>query len=123
MKVIAVADVALSVTAPATVDDGATFTETVTVTNHGPSPATGIATNLLINNGLFVASARGATVDSGDLLWNDASLAAGTSVTHTATFIVHHNVHASTHIGGVTESAVEDPDLANNAAIEAIRFG
>jgi hypothetical protein len=62
-------------------------------------------------------------VDSGDLVWNDAALAAGTSVTHTATFIVHQNVHASTHIGGVTESAVDDPDLANNAAIEAIRFG
>jgi YVTN family beta-propeller protein len=123
MKVIAVADVALSVTAPATVDDGATFTETVTVTNHGPSPAAGVATDLLINNGLFVATAPGATVDSGDLVWNDAALAAGTSVTHTATFIVHQNVHASTHIGGVTESAVDDPDLANNAAIEAIRFG
>lgn len=123
VTVTPLADVALTVTAPATVDDGVTFTETVTVTNNGPSPATGIATDLLINNGLFLASAPGATVDSGNLVWTDGFLAAGAGLTHTATFRVHQNVHQSTYIGGDTESAVDDPNPANNAAIEEIRLG
>jgi len=96
------------------------FTENVTVTEHGPSKATGVATNLFIPAELTVTAAPGATIHTGALDWVDPTLASGRSVTHPVTLKVAVAVGNPTKLGGVTEYDGYDPNPANNAAVSTI---
>jgi hypothetical protein len=117
------ADIAMTITVPSSASDSSSFTETAVVTNHGPSTATTIDTNLVVPAQLQVASAPGATLQTGSLVWTNPSLAPGASLTRTVTFTVGADIHTTIGIGGVTESADDDPDLTNNAVIAVVRLG
>jgi DNA-binding beta-propeller fold protein YncE len=118
------ADVGLSISGPTGAADSSRFAETVAVTNHGPAAAVRTVTNLAVPAGLSVSAAPGATLRGGTLVWNDLSLGAGASVSHTVTFAVAADVHATETIGGATIcTAAYDPNTADNAAVTSIRLG
>ena len=118
------ADVALRLSGPRSVADGARFTETLTVADTGPAGAHGVVTNLPVPNGLGVVSAPGATRRARTLVWTDATVAAGTSVSHPVVLGVAADVHTTTAIGGVTIATTPyDRNQTDNAAVAVLRLG
>jgi uncharacterized repeat protein (TIGR01451 family) len=111
------ADLALQFVAPATVNPGASFDYTMTVTNNGPSDATGVVLADTLPTGVSFVSATGAsctpvvscalgTVPAGSStvvtlhVAADANLVAGTVLTNSATL----------------SAATADPTPGNNSA-------
>jgi DNA-binding beta-propeller fold protein YncE len=120
------ADLALTVTGPSVAANRSTIAETVTVTNHGPSSASGITTELFVPADFTVRSAPGSSpagTEHGVLIWSDQTLAPGAHVTHVVTATVDSNLPAVQTIGGIVLSALADPNLANNAAVANVRIG
>jgi hypothetical protein len=95
----------------------------VTVTDHGPPNAYGVATTLFVPGGLTVTSAPGATIHSGTLRWADPSVPFATKTVYPVTFKVGAHTHATVGIGGVSEGDRYDADLINNDAIAALQLG
>ncbi len=85
--ITAQADVAATVSGPASVLPGATFNYTVAVTNNGPSPATNVVlSDALPATVIFVSASNGGTLSGSVVTWPAiASLANGGSVTYTIT--------------------------------------
>jgi YVTN family beta-propeller protein len=118
------ADLVVSESGPASAADGSKVTETVTVHNNGPSPATNVVTDLVVPCGLSVTAAPGATNVLGTLAWTDKTLASGAQVTYTVTLTVAKSVHANVvFAAGTLSLSVADPHLANNGALAPVRLG
>jgi hypothetical protein len=117
------ADLTVKLSVPAQAADGASVTETVTVTNKGPASASKVITALAEPGGLTVTSAGGASVKGPVLTWTTASLAAGASQTFTVTAKVGAHADSTVLVAVGTLSATPDPDLLNNAAIDRVRLG
>jgi hypothetical protein len=101
-----------------------TFTEPVTITNHGPAPAFGISTQLLVPSGLSPRSFPGATFADGVLHWLDPTLASGATIIDDVTFAVATNRVRRSIIGGVVMSSTAfDPDPSNNATTTMMTIG
>src|SRR5262245_48332752 len=104
---------------------GQTLTYTVSVTNVGNAPATGvIATDIIPNNTTFQSASNGGTFANGTVTWNIGSVAVGATVTRTVTVRVNSTVPA-----GVTQLINEvqvhddgtngpDPTPGNNIAFD-----
>jgi YVTN family beta-propeller protein len=116
------ADLAVTLNGPGRVADGATFTENVTVTDHGPGNATHIAITMLIPAGLTVTSAAGASIRSGTLTWADPSLPSTVKVIYPVTFNVGAPTYGPAIIGAIAQDDGYDPNLSNNAAITTVQL-
>ena len=111
-------DVGVSIAdAPDPVTAGTDLTYTLTVSNAGPSPATGVQVTDPIPPGTsFVSASNGGTLASGTVTWNIGTIASGASVTRT--LVVHvdpSRTTALTDTAAVTTTAT-DTNNANNSA-------
>jgi Domain of unknown function DUF11/Bacterial Ig domain len=124
VAVAKLADVKVSITGPSHAADGATFSETVKVSNAGPAPATSVITGLVIPNGLTATNTGGGGKLGSAIYWTAGSIAAGQSVTYTVTLKVAANARGSALIPVASASTqVKDPDYANNAATTTVTLG
>ena len=73
-------ELALTITAPATVDTGDAFTATVVASNTGNAAANATAVNLTVPSGFSVSGADGGTVSGQQISWT-LDLASGASAT------------------------------------------
>ena len=98
--------------------DSYTFTETVTVTNHGQWPATSIRTAVTVPSQLTVTADPGGTTSGPVVSWTAASLGTNQSVTYTITFKVTAKARGTALLAAATASPkVADPKPLNNAAL------
>ncbi|MEG5031316.1 DUF4347 domain-containing protein, partial [Microcoleus sp. AT8-A3] len=113
----AVADIVTQKTAPASIEVGDTLLYTITTTNNGPSPATNVVitdslipglTNVRMSDGGTYNAATGA-IDFPAI----ATLASGSSVTRSLTFVPPSTLTSITNIV-LSRSDTFDPDLTNN---------
>jgi len=124
VAVAKLADVKVSIAGPSHAADGATFSETVKVSNAGPAPATSVITGLVIPNGLTATNTGGGGKLGSAIYWTAGSIAAGQSVTYTVTLKVAANARGSALIPVASASTqVKDPDYANNAATTTVTLG
>lgn len=108
----------------ATAADGSTFTETVTVTNHGQWPATSVRTAVTVPSQLTVTADPGGTKTGPVVSWTDASLGVNQSVTYTITFKVAAKARGTALIAAATASPkVADPKPLNNVALITVKLG
>jgi hypothetical protein len=109
------ADLAVHLGGPAKVRRGRTFTETLTVTNHGPRRAGRVHVALRVPHGFAVTDTAGASRHGRALRWGIAALAAHATRTYTLTFDVvtrrdgHRTIRAA-----VRSLAALDRHPANN---------
>jgi uncharacterized repeat protein (TIGR01451 family) len=113
-------DVSVAVAGPASAVLGNTITFTVATTNHGPAPATNVATSVRIATGLsgVVASGGGVYDASNGIVTfpTIASQAAGVTgaVTNTITLVVPDRPIIG--VSAAVNNAANDINLTNNAA-------
>lgn len=105
-------------------NEGATINFTVTLTNHGPDPASGIAVVDLLPAGLtFVSSTRSqGSYAVGTGRWSVGTLANGGVATMVLRATVNTNTGGSTitNTATITESDHPDPVPGNDAASRAV---
>src|SRR5581483_10627515 len=112
------ADLALSkAVSDATPNVGATITFTVTLVNHGPGAATGVAVADPLPAGLtFISAVPGqGTYDAATGQWTVGTVAAGTPLTLSIKARVESPA-AQTNVAAVSAADQFDPDTANNQA-------
>jgi hypothetical protein len=103
--------------------DGSTFTETVTVTNHGPSAAPDVVTKVILPGHLSVVSTHGGRQAGAVISWTDASLGVNKSVSYTVTVRVAARAQGTVLIAATIISTAKDPNPLNNWAITAVKLG
>ena len=110
------ADVAAAVSVPGTVVHGGSVTETVTVTNNGPSDATHVVTGVVIPRGFTVTNRGGGTLlGSSVVSFTAPTLVPGASLTYTVVLTAPTNPQ-STQLGALSAaSPTADPTPANNS--------
>ena len=108
-----VGDVATTVTGPFVAITNTPFNYTVTVTNLGPSGATGISVNDLLPTGVvFVSATAGGTPNAGIVAWSLDGLASG-AATNLIVTVVAPGAGPVTNM--VSSSAMTaDPNASNN---------
>ena len=80
-----VSDLATTLSRHPSAKDGSAFSETVTVTNHGPSAAPNVVTKVILPGHLSVVSTHGGRQAGAVISWTDALLGVGKSVSYTVT--------------------------------------
>jgi hypothetical protein len=116
------ADVATSVTGPATVLPGSLLTYTVTTTNNGQETATDLLPTLLLPAGLTIAPSADYTYDAatGLVTFNQTTLAANQTISNSVTFNVPISsvtaIVATSNYAYPTGAVVADPTSTNNSA-------
>lgn len=118
--VLAQADLGVSISGPAKATSGSSFTETLTVTNHGPSAASAVASTMTVPTGLTVSSSGGGSVSNGSISWSLPTLASGASASYAVKFSVSLHGNATLPISVSTSSATSDPNTANNSAATSV---
>ena len=117
------ADLSVTLNPHPTAADGSTFTETVTVTNHGPWPATDVSTAVIVPGQLTVTAAPGGKKVGPVISWTDASLGVNESVSATITVKVAAKARGTALIAAGTAAKVRDPKPLNNVALITVRLG
>jgi hypothetical protein len=118
------ADLSVTLSPHATAADGSTFTETVTVTNHGPWAATGVRTRVRILGRLTVIADSGGRKTGRVISWTDASLGANESVTYSITLKVPARARGRALIAAsAVAPKVADPRRLNNVAVIIVKLG
>ncbi len=118
--VVASSDISITKSAPATVMQGANFTYTLTVTNGGPTVATGVVVTDTLPAGVTFVSVTGTGCSQagGTITCNTGALnvapAAGSSATITIT--VQAGAPALITNTATSSSSIADPNAANNTA-------
>jgi uncharacterized repeat protein (TIGR01451 family)/CSLREA domain-containing protein len=113
------ADVAVAVSAPATVRPGQQISYAVTATNRGPGTATGVVVTDALPAGLTQAAASsptGACTVDPQVSCNLGALASGASTTITITATATTTGTVSNTVNIAQAATAEDPDPANNSA-------
>ena len=115
------ADVAAAVGAASTVAHGASITETVAVTNNGPSDATNVVTGVVVPRGFTVTNPGGGTrLGSSVVLFTEPTLAAQATVTYTVVLTAPATPQG-TELGALSAaSPTPDPNPANNSARKTV---
>ncbi len=108
------ADLSIAKTGPASVTPGSNVTYTITVTNNGPSQATGVAVSDPTPANLTFVSNSGACTTA--FPCSLGTLNNGQSVTITATFSVPASFRGSFSNTATVSSTTTDPSLLNNSA-------
>jgi uncharacterized repeat protein (TIGR01451 family) len=103
--------------------DGSTFTETVTVTNRGPSTALNVVTKVIIPGHLSVVSPDGGKQAGAVISWTDPSLGVGKSVSYPVAVRVAARAKGTVLIAATIISTTVDPNPFNNWAITAVKLG
>jgi uncharacterized repeat protein (TIGR01451 family) len=124
--VLSPADVALAMTAPASVKIGNDLAYSLTVTNHGPYAASGIQMTDVLPAGATYVSAtasQGSCSGTSTVVASLGALASGASAT--VAIVVHPTAEGTyANTANVTSSsATSDPDLANNSASVSTTVG
>ena len=115
------ADLSLALSCPTALTVGAAGTCTLTVTNHGPAKATGVAVGAAVPDTLKVTGCSAGCWRLGGLLgWSSGSLAAGQS--DSLTFTVTAVRTGSTWVAAADGSATPDPDPFNNLAFATVKI-
>jgi len=117
------ADLKVTLSVPAQAADGATVTQTITVTNQGPATASTEVTALQEPDELAVMDSDGALVRGPLLTWSMPSLAPGASRTFTVTVQVGARAHSTVTVNAGALSITPDPNMLNNLAIAQMRLG
>ncbi|HEY3760509.1 MAG TPA: tandem-95 repeat protein [Verrucomicrobiae bacterium] len=113
------ADLAVGETAPPTVFATSNLTYTVTVTNFGPSTASGvIVTDTLPAGVIFVSAGAGGTTNAGVVSWSLGVLTPG--ATTNFTFIVTVPASGSLTNTSTVTSPTSDPVLPNNVSSQVV---
>ena len=115
------ADLAIKISAPASLAHGSSGTVTVTVTNNGPQAAAHVLTALYVPNGLTITSPGGGTVLGGVDFFTAPALAAGQHLTYTVT-VKAGNAKKTVLLLAVTGSATRDPSLLNNITVASVKI-
>src|SRR3989475_149504 len=114
------ADLALTKSdSPDPVLAGTNITYTLTVTNNGPSDATGVSLSDAIPAGTsFVSATGGGTLTAGVVGWNLTTITSGAN--KSVTLVVKVDSSRTTNISNTasTTSGVFDPDTSDNTATE-----
>lgn len=121
--VVAQADISVSISGPTKATTGSSFTETLTVTNHGPSTATAVASTMTVPSELTVTSSAGGTLSGGRISWSATTLASGASVSYAVKFSVSMHGNGTLPIAVSASSATADPNPANNSATINVSVG
>ncbi|MCC6560642.1 MAG: DUF11 domain-containing protein, partial [Xanthomonadales bacterium] len=110
------ADLGVTVAAPSGVATGGTFTYTLTATNNGPDPATGVlVTDVLSPSVTFVSSDCGATARAGTVVWNIGAMANGASATCTITVSMGAVCAVVDNVDSI-DGVEGDPGAGNNSS-------
>jgi hypothetical protein len=120
-----VAKLWVSISGPSSAADGSSFTETITVANHGPDASGhGGGTAVNIPPGTTVTSAPGATEYDGVEIWQNPSIPSGGSLTVTITYAVGANSQGRVTIDAeaTTGKGVRD-DASHSHARTSIELG
>lgn len=121
------ADLGVTLAGPSSAGDNTTFTETLTVSNAGPSPAANVASSMSIPSGVSVKSSGGGKIHGTGTRrldeWTNRSLAAGASVSYSVTFRVDSRTNTRVKIRGASNSAVKDPNPIDNTAVSPMKLG
>jgi uncharacterized repeat protein (TIGR01451 family) len=121
ITVTPLADISAIVTGPASVFTGVDYSYTVTVSNAGPSIATGLSVNNLLPEGVdFVSASAGGTHNAGVITWQTVStLASGATSNFTVTVTPTANAGAvlTNFVSSTSDTA--DPDSSNNDGTSA----
>jgi hypothetical protein len=104
------------------VEDGSTFTETITAGNHGPQAAPNVVTKVYLPGQLTVIAAPGGKKAGSVISWTTASLGAGKSVSYSVTLKVAGRVPGTALIAATIASAATDPKPLNDSALTAIKL-
>jgi uncharacterized repeat protein (TIGR01451 family) len=107
------ADVATTVTGPASVLATTDYSYTLTLTNSGPSPASDVRVSDTLPAGVtFVSASDGGTHDAGVVTWSLGSLDSGAASNFTVTVTAPANGSLLNTVAST--SATADLDLSNN---------
>ena len=117
------ADLTTALSRHPSAQDGSTFTETVTVTNHGPSAAPDVVTKVILPGHLSVVSAHGGRQAGAVISWTAPSLSVGKSVSYSVTVKVAARAQGPVLIAATIISAAVDPNPLNNWAITVVKLG
>jgi uncharacterized repeat protein (TIGR01451 family) len=127
LTVLPAADLAIAKTASTTTpSEGATVVFTVTVTNNGPSSASGIqVTDLLPAGVTYVSDNGGGTYNPATGIWWVSPLANGVSASLQITVTVNAGTNGATitNTASITASAQADPNSGNNSASRSLSVG
>jgi YVTN family beta-propeller protein len=115
------ADLAIRMSAPATLTHGASGTITVTVTNNGPQAAAHVLTALYVPNDLTITNRGGGTVLGSVDFFTAPTLASGQKLTYTVT-VKAGATNKTVSLLAVTGSATRDPNLLNNITTASLKI-
>ena len=118
VTVLAVADISVSKSGPATVYVGTNFNYTITVTNLGPGTAASLAvTDNLPSAVNFVSATAGVTINGSQIVWtNLGSLAAGAATNLIVTVTAPVSSVTLTNLAS-SGSPTSDPNPTNNISL------
>jgi hypothetical protein len=115
------ADLSVHLSGPSRATDGSTFTETLTVSNHGPGPAVSLFSGILLPAGLRLADPTQVGHWGQLVFWTDRSLGADSTVSYSVSLQVAPSHRGPALLFGGSLSATRDPNLFNNFAFSVIR--
>jgi uncharacterized repeat protein (TIGR01451 family) len=113
--------VAISSTA-AGIQPGGVVTQTVTVTNAGPSPARSIATVVTVPRGFTLTGNGGGTVRNRTDRFSAPSLDSGASLTYTLVLTADPSASGRLTVEADALAGTADPNLRNNAARDGVQI-
>jgi hypothetical protein len=119
LTVTPLANLAVSLSAPATAGPDSPVSVQITVTNHGPSAASQVNTTLAIPTGWTVVNADGGTIRGETLDLTDATLADQGTVNYTVTLETGVRPGA-TKLNAEAVSNIRDPNYHNNTASASV---
>lgn len=116
------ADLAITLSAPASVHTGATLTLTATITSQGPSAAGKTLTTLAVPSGFTITTTGGGTKLGSTVLFTlPTGLPVHASRTYTITLTATHNTRSTgATIRAATVSVTRDPNYRNNTTTATI---
>jgi VCBS repeat-containing protein len=112
--IIPVSDLGLAKSGPATTPAAGNFNYTLTLTNLGPSPASGVTvTDTLPASVTFVSASHGGFLSGGNVIWTNLSVTASNSTTLTLTVTAPPDGASLTNFASVAGPSL-DPNSTNN---------
>src|SRR6185312_2612040 len=106
----------------ASIQPGGVVTQTVRVTNAGPSPARSIATVVMVPRGFTVTGNGGGTVRNRMDRFSAPSLDSGASLTYTLVLTADPSASGRLTVEADSLAGTADPSLRNNTARDSVQI-